>query len=374
MELRGIKYVAPIYDGSGYAQASRGNILALHELGVPLTLKPISFEPVRPKLGADNVVLKELENKEIDYNVVLVHTTPEFWSEHRENDKVNVGYTIWETDKIHESWPKFINRNVDKVLVGCKWNVEIFKNCGVEVPVGVVPHGINVKEFDGVEPYEVAGIDKDAYVFYFIGQWTERKGVMHLIKAYWHAFQDDENVALILKTYRNDYSENEKQVVRETLTRLKAFCPADCHPKIYLISDLLTRDEILGLHKRGDCFVSLDRGEGFGLNAFTSGACGDPIIVTGFGGVTEYANKDNSYLVDYSLTPVTHMPWSPWYKINQRWASPNVCHGAELMKRVFNNQEEAKGKGRKLGEFIKNEFSWKKIGQKIVEEIRGIVK
>jgi len=37
---------------------------------------------------------------------------------------------------------------------------------------------------------------------------------------------------------------------------------------------------------------------------FTAGARGNPILVTGFGGTTEYAKEDNSYLVDYQLTPV----------------------------------------------------------------------
>lgn len=372
MEIKGIKYIGPIFDGSGYAQATRGNIAALNKQGVPLTLSPISFEAVRPNLEGEGAFLKSLVNKKIEYNIVLIHTTPEFWSKHKEIGKTNIGYTIWETDKLHPSWPRFINSNVDKVLVGCEWNVEVFKNSGVEIPIGAVPHGISMKEFDNIDPYEIAGIDKDAYVFYDIFQWTERKNPNALIKAYWYAFQNDENVALILKAYKNDYTENEKEAVREIMRRTKALTPMDKYPKIYLITDILTRDEILGVHKRGNCFVSLDRGEGFGLNGFTAGACGDPIIITGFGGATEYAKENNSYLVDYSLTPVSGMPWSPWYKGDQLWAEPDVAHGAELMKRVFNNQEEAKQKGEKLRSFISKEFSWEKIGQKIINEVEEL--
>ena len=43
MEIKGIKYTAPVYDGSGYAEASRQYIQALHSLGIPLTVEPVTF-------------------------------------------------------------------------------------------------------------------------------------------------------------------------------------------------------------------------------------------------------------------------------------------------------------------------------------------
>ena len=57
MELKGIKYIAPVFDTSGYAQASRGYILALNKLGVPLTLESVSFENISPpNLGEDGKI------------------------------------------------------------------------------------------------------------------------------------------------------------------------------------------------------------------------------------------------------------------------------------------------------------------------------
>ncbi len=372
MELKGIKYIGPIFDGSGYAQACRGNILALHELGVPITLTPVSFETIRPDLGDHGEVLNDLVHKSIDYNIVFIHTTPEFWEKYREDDKTNIGYTIWETTKLHPDWSDYINKNVDKVLVGCTWNEGVFKESGVEIPIGVVPHGINMSEFDGIEPYKISGVVDDTFMFYSIFQWNERKHPLALIKAYWYAFQNNENVALVLKTYRSDYSDTERDAIRSTLKRLKHIMPMDNHAKVFLISDMLTNDEILGLHDRGDCYVSLDRGEGFGLSHFTAGANGNPILITGFGGATEYAKEDNSYLVNYSLTPVSGMPWSPWYRGSQLWAEPDVLNGAELMKYVYENQQEAKEKGSILKSYISDNFSWECIGNKIIKEIESI--
>jgi glycosyltransferase involved in cell wall biosynthesis len=203
---------------------------------------------------------------------------------------------------------------------------------------------------------------------------TERKHPLALIKAYWYAFQNDENAALVLKTYRNDYSDKEKDAIRTTINRLKNVTPSPNgkYARIYLISNMLTREEILGLHKRGDCYASLDRGEGFGLGPFESAAAGNPIIVTGFGGVTEFAKPDNSYLVNHVLTPCFGMPYSPWYTFDQAWAEPDIIHGAELMHHVYENRKEASKKGKKLQKYIADNFSWEDIGKKIIKEIEEI--
>ena len=369
MKIKGIKYIGPLLDGSGYAQAARGYVLALNKLGIPITVSPVTFEKLRPNLGQTGEIIKSLININIDYNVVIIHTTPEFWEGHREEGKFNVGYTIWETTKLHPDWPKYINKNVDKVLVGSEFNIDVFKNSGVTVPIGVVPHGIDTEEFKGVEPYDVVGVDDNAYKFYSIFQWTERKHPLALIKAYWYAFQGNENVALILKTYRSSYTEEEKNAIRGTMQRLKNVTPNDRYPPVYLILDMLSRDEMLGLHKQGDCFVSLDRGEGFGLNGFTAGAMGDPVVVTGFGGAMEYAKPDNSYIIKHVLTPVFGMPWSPWYRGDQCWAEPDVLHGAETMKHIYYNQDEAKEKGKKIQSFITENLSWDKVGQTMIDEV-----
>lgn len=372
MEIVGIKYIAPLYDNSGYAKASRSYVLALHQAGVPVTTVPISFEQDKPDLGKDGSVLKSLEKKDIPYNIVLIHTTPEFWSKYREEGKTNIGYTIWETTKLHDDWPVYINRDVDKVLVGCHWNVKVFKESGVTIPIASVPHCTELVDPSTVVPYDVAGVDKDTFMFYSILQWTERKSPLSTIKAYWHAFQNNENVALVLKTYRSDYSDREKDAIRSTMGFLKAATPFNRYPKVFLILDMLSEEEILGLHARGDCYVSLDRGEGFGLSPFAAGSFGKPIIVTGFGGVNEYAKSNNSYLVDYTLTPVGGMPWSPWYRGDQAWAEPAICHGASCMKYVYNHKEEAKERGAELKEYITQNFSFDKIAKKLIQELNNM--
>jgi glycosyltransferase involved in cell wall biosynthesis len=144
------------------------------------------------------------------------------------------------------------------------------------------------------------------------------------------------------------------------------------YPPIYLILDMLSEDEMKGLHAKGDCYISLDRGEGFGLSTATAGAAGNPVIATGFGGATEYLKQDNSYLVDFVEVCCHGMPWSRWYILDQYWAQPSEKHASQLMKYVYENQAVAKVIGKKLQNSLDENLNWKVIGQKIIDGIQSL--
>jgi len=372
MEIRGIKYVGPIFDVSGYGQAARGYALSLHKLGIPLTIDSVSFEEGLADFGETSRILAPLVDKNIDYNIVIIHLTANLFCSKAEPGKMNIGYFVWETDKVHEEWVEEANKSVSFVMTASQWGADIFRKSGITVPVAAIPHGIDADEFVDVDPYTVAGVKQNAYKFYGIFQFTERKHPMALIKSYWSAFQNNENVALILKTYRNGFADSEKEAIRATIKRLKKVTNMPIYPPIYLISERLDRSELLGLHKTCDCLVHLDRGEGFGLVPFEAGVCGNPILITGWGGALEYAKEDNSYLVNYTLTPVFGMPWSPWYSGNQLWAEPDCGHAIELLREIYNNQGEARIRGEKLKQYIIDNFSWENVGSKIIETIKSL--
>ena len=370
MKIKGIKYIGPIFDGSGYGKACRGNINALFNAGIPLTLAPISFDAKKPTLGEDEAKLLEgLTNRDIEYNFVIIHSTPEFWERLREPGKINVGYTVWETSKLHRDWPDYINKNVDKVLVGCDWNVGVLRDSGVTIPIGVAPHGAKPSDFDNIKPFDIKGVGEDTYVFYDIFQWSERKNPMALLQSFWYAFRNNEDVALVLKTYMGDHSSEDQDRIKNMVGQVKKMTRFENYPKVFLVHELLSDNELKGLHARGDCYVSLDRGEGFGLGPFQAGQCNNPIIVTGWGGVTEYAKEDNSYLVNYQMTPVVGMGNNPWYTADQLWAEPDLEDAAKLMKHVYNNKDGAKNMGIQLRKYIEDNFTWDIIGKKIIKEL-----
>ena len=134
--MAGVKYVGPVFDGSGYAEAARNYVLSIHNKGYPITLAPITFEKSRPDLGKDGEVLRELINTDVDYDKVIVHSTPDLWHHWTrfEQNKHIIGYTVWETSSIPKEWVSACN-TVHEVWVPCDWNMQVFKDSGVLAPL-----------------------------------------------------------------------------------------------------------------------------------------------------------------------------------------------------------------------------------------------
>ena len=170
MEIKGIKYVGPLFDMSGYGQAARGYALALLRLGIPVTIKAVSFEEGSSDFGESGRILKSLMDKPVDYNVVIIHLTVEHYEQMMESGKTNIGYSVWETSKIHPKWVEWLNNTVDGVMTASDWGVGVYKNSGVDIPVFSVPHGIDMDEYEEIEPYNIAGVKPGAFKFYGIFQ------------------------------------------------------------------------------------------------------------------------------------------------------------------------------------------------------------
>ena len=94
-----------------------------------------------------------------------------------------------------------------------------------------------------------------------------------------------------------------------------------------------------------DCYVSLHRSEGFGLTLAEAMAYGTPVIGTAYGGNLEFMNEQNSYLVPFSHGRVPE-GCDP-YPAGIEWAEPDLESAAELMRNVFEHQDEARERGQR---------------------------
>lgn len=371
--MSGVKYIGPIFDGSGYAAAARNYVLSIHRKGYPITVAPISFERTRPDLGEDGRVLHSLVDKHIDYDKVIVHCTPDLWSQvlNSEPGKYLIGYTVWETSKIPESWAKSCNSVVNEVWVPCDWNMKVFKESGVEKPLFKVPHVIDIPNMDDVADFVLDGVSDDCFMFYSIYQWQERKNPYGLLSAYTSAFSGVDDVVLVLKTYLADHA-GDKARITDLIKDFKRFINLPHYPKIYLVVENMSNAAMLALHKRGDCFTLLQRSEGWGLPHFEAASCGNPVLTTGYGGQVDFLKEDNSYLTNYTLSPVGGMTWSPYYTGDQLWGEPDLKHAMDLMHHVYDNREEAKNKGARARKYLEKNFSWDVVGDLIIDRFNEI--
>lgn len=378
--MKGVKYIGPIFDFSGYSEAARNYVLALHRAGVPITLQPHCFDRDPPSVGSasDREILNSLVNKDIDFSTVIVHLTPDHLPTYRAKypDKHLISYTVWETSLLHPKWAADCN-SADEVWVPCEWNVESFKNSGVTVPIYKIHHGIDVDMYDSIsaESIEKTGLSGDTYNFLSVMQWNFRKNPEGLLRAYFNAFTPKDDVRLLIKAYigRGQPPIKEAELIKEVVARIKSDMQLPEYPRVSLITEILSTEKVRALYMGADAYVSLTHGEGFGLTSFEAGLAGKPVIVTGKGGNMEYMTPGNSYPVPAEWDYVYGMStFNPWYLGNQQWARPSLPEAARLMRFVFENREEAAFKGAALRAHIKNEFSWDKVSNQMISRLKEL--
>ena len=118
------------------------------------------------------------------------------------------------------------------------------------------------------------------------------------------------------------YSDEYRQLAEE----------ASKDPRIILIDSVLRHEEVLGLMKVCDSFISLHRSEGIGLCIAQSMLLGKPVIATNYSGNTDFTLVNNSCLVEFKLVPVGVGEYQ-FYE-GQVWAEPSVDHAADYMRRL----------------------------------------
>jgi glycosyltransferase involved in cell wall biosynthesis len=383
--MKGVKYIGPVFDQSGYAEAARNYVLALAGQGVPVTIAAVRHSDAQPDLGSEGDALAPLVDRPIEYDRVVVHATPDTWTYRLRDEPPGipiVGCTVWETSALHPIWTAACNR-VDEVWVPSRWNADVFRASGVTVPVEVVEHCIELPRIDASPPLAIDGVPETAFVFYSIFHWNERKNPEGLLAAYLAAMTGVRDVVLVLKTHfeRPRAAQStaglaeeppDQERVQAEINAFKRRMNLPHYPRIVPLTGTLGSGEIQGLHRRGDAFVLLQRAEGWGLPHFEAAALGKPVITTGFGGPCEFLKKDASYLVDYTLRPVWGMEWSFFYGGTQRWAEPDLGQAIDHMRRVHGERREAADRGARARDHIARNLTREVIGRRMVERLEAL--
>ncbi len=275
-----------------------------------------------------------------------------------------IAHTTWETDQVPQHWPELLN-GVDRVIVPTEWNRAVFEASGIETPVVVVPHvACDPVPGDGGVPL---GLPDDVVVFYTIARWDQRKAPAAVIRAFLEAFTADDPVALVVKTSPRaqfpppkDWGDK-SPLFGTTLLEIVRITRQYPHPPLIRVEvEDWAPARVAGLHTRGDCYVSLSHGEGWGLGAFDAAAYGNPIVMTGWGGQLAFLDPDTAYLVDYDLEPVRHhSPRS--YSPHQHWAVPRLEHAIALLREVATDLTAARRRAAPLQDTVLHDFAGPRV-------------
>lgn len=308
---------------SGYSYAARNYIYQLLQSGYNVCWhdKFTTSNHYKPVSKEEQLVFNCLNNK-IDFDSVIIHHTPDVWKymidQFPRNKKV-YGLTTWETTRLHPKWVDDINNSVDEIIVPSKFNMETFKQSGVNKPLNLWYHdifpfqksNIDLTElynkfilFNGNEftknPILIKNLIEQNTVYYNISQYNYRKNVDQVINSFCKKFTSEDSVCLFIKTYIEFFSKKETDALKYKIVELtRKFANL---PKIVFCFENLNNDEIDVIHKLGDVYFTLNRGEGFGLCTYTAKKMGNKIICGKFGAEKEFLD-DNDLLLNYELGP-----------------------------------------------------------------------
>ena len=357
-----IKYIGSVQDYSGYGEANRHDVASLLEVGANVTVKAPKYTLEIADFGKLGEKINAVINKEIDYDYIILHTTPNVWPSYMERGKYHIGRCFWETDKLPADFAKACEQ-MDELWTGSEFNARAIKKAGVTKPIYIIPEAIDVSnDVSSITPYMVAN-EKD-YKFYSIFEWTERKNPTALLSAFWLEFENTPDVSLTLKTYVDNFTPEKKKEIDGNFTRIKRRLGLSNYAPVYIYKNLMDRHQIYRLHRTFDCYVSAHRGEGWGIPQMEALLVGNPIISTNCGGIHEYLQHEQSaMLIPYELVPLLgNNRNQQWYTQDQNWAEVDIWELRRAMRWCFENSKKAKKMGLAGQKIVKDKFCFTSVG------------
>jgi glycosyltransferase involved in cell wall biosynthesis/SAM-dependent methyltransferase len=344
-----LAYYGYVADHSGYGHTARAYIHALHRAGVHVSVVDLA----RRRHAPPDPLVASLVGNTSKPDLHLFHGIPPQWARLAFPLKNALGMTVWETDAMPSQWRNALN-HVRDVWLPCEFNVETFGK-ELEAPIFRLPHPVfpPLANGDTPDPGTFLGVEEDEFVFYALFEWQDRKGPHETIDAYLAAFTAADRAVLVLKANAGA-AEVAKRAVQEARERRRS------DARVELRAEAWSEALIEALHRRGDCYVSLHRGEGWGYPLFEAAARGKPVVATAYSGPLDYLDAGAHGLVRWTPAPVRQR--YPFYNPRMRWAEPDTAHASELMRGVFDHREDARARAAAAGARIRDAFSLDAVG------------
>ncbi len=382
-----VLYIGVYRDGTGWSHSAIQNILALDAAGVDVVCRPLKLNK---RDGEIPKRIKELEGKSThDVTHVIQNVLPHHMDFNGDFEK-NIGMYLTETDHFRNtSWAQSLTL-MDESWVSCNQMIEASKNSYVACPLAVVPVPCDTAKYQKTySKIELPGGDS-VFRFYFIGEFTKRKNVAALVKAFHLEFRPTDKVQLVIKAnVPGKTSQQAERIIRNECTVIKNGLKIYRNPEMYHDEIILTQrfsdEQIMKLHSTCDCFTIASHGEAWCIPAFDAMAMGKTPICTDVGGPSDFLYKSQGRLVagelDYAKGGwlVDCQP-EPCYDVrdtledlyvsNENWQAINIQSLRESMREAFENKEERE-KRAENGIARAYDYSHLAVGQQMKELLEG---
>ncbi|OAB40777.1 glycosyl transferase family 1 [Paenibacillus glacialis] len=363
-----VLWKGPVHKNSGLGIASRAYVQALRRQGVHVMVGSESR-------GNPNQGIKK---------ILIYHAPPHtinFKKERAYFDRIILN-TVWETTRLPNIWIPYMNK-FDAVCVPTVHNKQAMQNSGVTIPIFIVPHGVDTREYTPTNKKITLQKYNNRFVFVSVFGFQHRKNPETLLRAYWEEFSVTDNVLLIIKTDGCTELENE-QSIKNKIRRYKQSLSLDKQTAPIIITARPMNSQTLkGMYTRAQAFVLPTRGEGVGLPFLESLASGTPVIATGWGGQMDFLTSNNSFLLPYKLrNPALSMNSQHaisrrfrelFAQKGQRWAEVDVRSLKQKMRLAYNNPLLCEAKGHQGRQDVLK-LTWDRAGISLKQAIEEVIR
>jgi GT2 family glycosyltransferase len=350
---------------SGYAMSCREILRALDRSGVRVVYryaygKGTPFNVPEPEPAGDFLLdtIRQRRNGARPPLSVVYGQGDVFF---RNQGRRKVGFTMLEVDGFPKDWVKAGNR-MDEVWVPTEFNRQGFLRSGLKRPIHRIPLGVDPQYFHpGIEGYPNPFGE---FIFLSNFEWGERKEPWLLLKSFNEEFSAREPVRLLCKIFNRDgmlsiRSELQKLHLKENGGKIS-----------FLFNREFPYYQLGAFYRSFDCYISAGRGEGWDMPLMESMACGLPSIATDWGAHTEFVHEGISYplRVRGTIPAVAKCPYYEGYS----WADPDPEHLRQLLRHVFEHQDEARAKGAAAAREMAEKWTWDNSARKIVARLAAL--
>jgi glycosyltransferase involved in cell wall biosynthesis len=247
----------------------------------------------------------------------------------------------------------------------------------LEKPIEVLFEGLDLNKYYK-NPKKTSILDSinEEFCFLYTGHWLpgnfgeDRKNTATLIKTFLETFNtpSKKKPALILKTNQVNYSLLDREKIINLIQKIKNQVKGNL-PNIYLLHGELTDLEMNELNNdpKVKSFVSFTKGEGFGRPLLEAAITGKPIIISNWSGHIDFLKPDYNILIGGELKNVHKSAANEFLLKESQWFNINTSIASRAMKDVFNHYKKYIEKSRKQTQYVKNNFSFDKMGELLNE-------
>jgi len=246
----------------------------------------------------------------------------------------------------------------------------------IEKPIEVLFEGVDLDVYKKTENIndtvkeELSNIKED-FCYLFVGHWLkgnigqDRKDVGMMIKTFCESFKKKSvknRPGLILKTSHAHFSYKDYHIIKHRIQSVIRQYGNDM-PNIYLLHGDFTDQEMNSLynHPKVKAMISFTKGEGYGRPLAEFGRTGKPIIASNWSGHVDFLHKDYCTLLPGKLTQVDASAADRFILKEASWYTVDYAYASQVLQDCMKNYKTYLEKSRKMPQYIKENFSLKKM-------------